>query len=45
MTNNEHWWPEQLSLKALRRDSALGDPLGGDFDYAEAVRIARCRLP
>ena len=38
MTNNEHWWPEQLSLKALRRDSALADPLGEDFDYAEAVR-------
>ncbi|MYB41915.1 MAG: catalase/peroxidase HPI [Chloroflexi bacterium] len=38
MTNNEYWWPEQLSLKALRRDSALGDPLGGDFDYAEAVK-------
>ena len=38
MTNNEHWWPEQLSLKPLRRDSALGDPLGGDFDYAEAVK-------
>ncbi len=38
MTNNEHWWPEQLSLKPLRRNSALADPLGGDFDYAEAVR-------
>ena len=36
--SNEHWWPEQLSLKPLRRDSALGDPLGGDFDYAEAVK-------
>ena len=38
MTNNEQWWPEQLSLKPLRRNSALGDPLGGDFDYAEAVK-------
>ncbi len=36
--SNEHWWPEQLSVKPLRRDSALGDPLGGDFDYAEAVK-------
>ncbi len=38
MTNNEHWWPEQLSLKPLRRNSALADPMGGDFDYAEAVK-------
>ena len=38
MTSNEYWWPEQLSLKALRRDSALADPLGEDFDYAEAVK-------
>ncbi len=38
MTSNEHWWPEQLSLKALRRNTALGDPLGGEFDYAEAVK-------
>ena len=37
MTSNEYWWPEQLSLKPLRRNSAIGDPLGGDFDYAEAV--------
>ncbi len=38
MTSNEYWWPEQLSLKPLRRNPALADPLGEDFDYAEAVK-------
>ena len=38
MTNNEDWWPNQLSLTALRRNSPLSDPMDGDFDYAEAVK-------
>ncbi|MCY3656846.1 MAG: catalase/peroxidase HPI [Chloroflexi bacterium] len=38
MTNNQYWWPEQLSLRALRQHSSLSDPMGDDFDYAEAVR-------
>ena len=37
MTNNQHWWPEQVSLKPLRQNSSLSDPMGGDFDYGEAV--------
>ena len=37
MTNNQYWWPEQLSLKALRQNSSLSDPMGGDFDYGKAV--------
>ena len=37
MTNNQSWWPEQLSLKALHRNSSLSDPMGGDFDYGKAV--------
>ena len=37
MTDNHHWWPEQVSLGALRRNSSLSDPLGADFDYGEAV--------
>ena len=37
MTNNQYWWPEQLSLKALRQNSSLSDPMGGDFDYGAAV--------
>ena len=38
MTDNQDWWPEQLSLRALRRNSSLSDPLGEDFDYGEAVK-------
>ena len=38
MTTNQDWWPDQLSLKALRHNSPLSDPMDGDFDYAEAVK-------
>ena len=38
MTTNQYWWPGQLSLKALRRNSPLSDPMERDFDYAEAVK-------
>ena len=37
MTTNEYWWPNQLSLKALRRNTPSSDPMGGAFDYAEAL--------
>ena len=37
MTSNQYWWPDQLNLKALRHNSPLSDPMGEDFDYAEAV--------
>ena len=37
MTTSEHWWPDQLSLKPLRRNTPASDPLGGDFDYAAAL--------
>ena len=38
MTTNQYWWPNQTSLKALRQNSSLSDPMGKDFDYAEAVK-------
>ena len=38
MTTNQDWWPNQLDLKALRRNAPESDPLGGDFDYAAAFR-------
>ncbi|MCY3601421.1 MAG: catalase/peroxidase HPI [Gemmatimonadetes bacterium] len=38
MTTNETWWPNQLSLKALRQNSPVSDPMGGSFDYAEAFK-------
>ncbi len=38
MTTNQDWWPDQLNLKVLRQNSPLSDPMGQDFDYAEAVK-------
>ena len=38
MTTNQDWWPNQLDLKALRRNAPESDPPGGDFDYAAAFR-------
>ncbi len=38
MTTNQNWWPNQLSLKALRQNSPLSDPLGRGFNYAEAFK-------
>src|SRR3954471_20219362 len=31
----QDWWPEQLDLKVLHAHSPYGNPLGGEFDYAE----------
>ena len=31
---NEHWWPNQLSLRMLHQHSPQANPLGDDFDYA-----------
>jgi catalase-peroxidase len=31
---NRDWWPEQLDLDGLHRNSSLSDPMGKDFDYA-----------
>ena len=35
-TSNRDWWPNQLKLNVLHQHSALSNPMGGDFDYAEA---------
>ncbi len=34
--SNRDWWPEQLDLSVLHQNSARGNPLGSDFDYAAA---------
>ena len=34
--SNQRWWPNQLNLKILHQNSALADPMGMDFNYAEA---------
>ncbi|MEU8007615.1 catalase/peroxidase HPI [Catellatospora sp. NPDC049111] len=33
---NRGWWPNQLNLKILAKNPAVANPLGEDFDYAEA---------
>ncbi|WP_432933492.1 catalase/peroxidase HPI [Microbispora sp. CA-135349] len=33
---NHQWWPERLNLKILAKNPAVANPLGEDFDYAEA---------
>src|SRR5664280_892603 len=32
---NHDWWPNQLDLSVLHRNSPLSDPMGEDFDYAK----------
>ncbi|MEO7370672.1 MAG: peroxidase family protein, partial [Ilumatobacteraceae bacterium] len=36
ITANDHWWPNSLNMRVLRQNHPQADPLGGDFDYAEA---------
>ena len=38
MRSNSDWWPKQLNLRILHQHSALSDPLGATFDYAEAFK-------
>jgi len=35
---NRDWWPSQLDLSILHQHSALSDPMGQAFDYAEAFK-------
>ena len=35
---NQDWWPERLDLRPLRQHAAASNPLGDDFDYAEAFK-------
>ena len=35
---NREWWPDQLNLKILAKNPAVANPLGEDFDYAEAFK-------
>ncbi|WP_350333186.1 catalase/peroxidase HPI [Coralliovum pocilloporae] len=37
-TSNKDWWPNQLNLKVLRQHSSKSDPMGADFNYAEAFK-------
>ena len=35
---NQDWWPERLDLRPLRQHAAESNPMGDDFDYAEAFK-------
>ena len=37
-TANTDWWPNQLNLKILHQNPATMNPLGDDFNYAEAFK-------
>ena len=34
--SNRDWWPNQLNLGILHQHGPASDPMGGEFDYAEA---------
>jgi catalase-peroxidase len=36
--NSMDWWPEQLNLHILHQNSPKGNPLGGEFNYAEEFK-------
>ena len=35
---NADWWPNQVSLRILRQNSPLSDPMGKEFNYAEEFK-------
>ena len=37
-TANSDWWPNALNLDILHQQDVKTDPMGPDFDYADAVR-------
>lgn len=37
-TTNRDWWPQQLRLDLLHQHSSKSNPMGPDFDYAEAFK-------
>ena len=35
-TQNDDWWPNQLNLRVLDQNPPSGNPMGEDYDYAQA---------
>ena len=35
---NRDWWPEALPIDILHQGGVSPDPMGEDFDYAEAFK-------
>jgi len=36
--SNRDWWPNQLDVSVLHRNSSLSDPMGAAFDYAKEFK-------
>jgi len=36
--SNRDWWPKQLDVQVLHRNSNLSDPMGKEFDYAKEFK-------
>jgi len=36
--SNRDWWPNQLNLKVLHQNPPARDPMGAEFNYAEAFK-------
>ncbi|HSF91235.1 MAG TPA: catalase/peroxidase HPI, partial [Paracoccaceae bacterium] len=36
--SNADWWPNQLNIRILHQKSPMSDPMGPDFNYAEAFK-------
>ena len=34
----DHWWPNRLKVELLHQEPPAANPLGPDFDYAEAFK-------
>jgi catalase-peroxidase len=41
--DNSDWWPDMLDLSVLHQNAPMSNPMGDDFDYAEA--FAKLDLP
>ena len=37
-TSNRDWWPNELKLNTLRQNGIKSNPMGEDFNYAEAFK-------
>src|SRR5215510_2272705 len=35
---NRDWWPNRLNLKILAKNPAVANPMGEEFNYAEAIK-------
>jgi catalase-peroxidase len=40
---NRDWWPDQLDLSVLHRNSTLSNPMDKDFDYAKEFKSLNIR--